>query len=117
MSRKSFIEFLLLLKSDQAKFAAYDARNLAQFQFHAQNEGFLFTKADVDQVIGQLEFQAISAKDADQFGADSALWRDMWGRRRVDYLINRLLPRFTADELAALGSEDSEDAEDAEEWS
>jgi hypothetical protein len=107
MSRKSFIEFLLSLKSDHTRFAAYDARDLAQFMFHARNEGFQFTKADIDQVTGDLEFQAVSVKDGEPFGADSALWRDMWGRRRVDYLINRLLPRFTDDEVATLGSDDA----------
>lgn len=107
MSRKNFVDFLLLLKSDPAKLAVYDTRNLAQFSFHAHNEGFQFSKADIDEVVGELEFKAISAKDNEAVGADSSLWRDMWGRRRVDYLINKLMPRFTGEELAALGSDDA----------
>ena len=107
MPRKSFVDFLILLKSDHTRSATYDTRNLAQFIFHAQNEGFEFTKADVDQVVGKLEVDAITVKDNEEFGANSALWHDMWGCRRLDYLINRLLPRFTDGELAALSTDDT----------
>jgi len=111
MPRKSFVDFLALLKSDHTRFSPYDTRNLAQFMFHARNEGYEFTKADVDQVIGKLEVEAITVKDKEEFNANSALWHDMWGCRRLDYLINRLLPRFTDSELAALI------ADDTQEWS
>lgn len=106
MSEKSFIDFLRGLQSDPARFTAYDGRNLDQLTFHAQNEGFRFTKSDIGQVVGALEFQAVSVKDNEQFGADSGLWRDMWGCRRLDYLVNRLLPRFSADELSGIGTGD-----------
>jgi hypothetical protein len=105
VSEKSFIDFLLSLQSDSARFSAYDGRNLDQLTFHAQNEGFRFTKSDIGQVVGALEFQAVSVKDHQQFGAESGLWRDMWGCRRLDYLVNRLLPRFSADELSVVGSD------------
>lgn len=106
MARKSFVDYLILLRSDQTKSAAYDTRSLAQFMFHAQNEGFEFTKDDIDQVIGKLEVDAVTVKDNEEFGANSALWKDMWGCRRLDYLVNRLLPRFTDSELAALSTDD-----------
>jgi hypothetical protein len=106
MPKKSFVDFLILLKSDPARSATYDTRNLAQFIFHAQNEGFKFTKSDADEVIGKLEVDAVTVKDNEEFGANSALWHDMWGCRRLDYLVNRLLPRFTDSELAALGADD-----------
>jgi hypothetical protein len=105
VSEKSFIDFLHSLQSDPVRFSAYDGRNLDQLAFHAQNEGFQFTKSDIGQVIGALEFQAVSAKDNEQFGAESGLWRDMWGCRRLDYLVNRLLPRFSAEELSVIGSD------------
>lgn len=107
MATKSFVDFLISLKSDRVRFATYDTRNLAQFIFHAQTEGFDFTKADVDQVIGKLEVDAVTLKDNEEFGANSALWHDMWGCRRLDYLINRLLPRFTDSELAALSTDET----------
>jgi hypothetical protein len=107
MPTKSFVDFLIVLKSDPAKSAIYDTRNLAQFIFHARNEGFDFTKADVDRVVGELEVDAITVKDNEEFGANSALWHDMWGCRRLDYLIDRLLPRFTDSELAALGTDET----------
>ncbi|HZR52769.1 MAG TPA: hypothetical protein VFB06_25055 [Streptosporangiaceae bacterium] len=109
MPKKSLIDFLVLLKSDRTRFATYDTRNLAQFIFHAQNEGFEFTKADIDQVIGKLEVDAVTVKDHEEFGASSALWHDMWGCRRLDYLINRLLPRFTDSELAAVSTDDTQE--------
>lgn len=105
MSEKSFIDFLRSLQSDSARFGAYDGRNLDQLTFHAQNEGFQFTRSDIGRVIGTLEFQAVSVKDNEPFGAQSGLWRDMWGCRRLDYLVNRLLPRFSAEELSASGSD------------
>ena len=105
VSEKSFIDFLRSLQPDSARFEAYDGRNLDQLAFHAKNEGFQFTKSDIGQVIGTLEFQAVSAKDNEQFGAESGLWRDMWGCRRLDYLVNRLLPRFSAEELSVIASD------------
>jgi hypothetical protein len=105
VSEKSFIDFLHSLQSDSVRLREYDGRNLDQLTFHAQNEGFQFTRSDIGQVIGALEYQAVSVKDNQQFGAESGLWRDMWGCRRLDYLVNRLLPRFSAEELSVIGSD------------
>ena len=70
--------------------------------FHAKNDGFEFTAADVADVVGKLEASTILTKDKDPFDATSRLWRHMWGSYHLDYVVDHLLGRHTDEELQAL---------------
>lgn len=104
MSQGSFVEFLSAARRDAAMLAAYDQRNLSQLLFHARNDGYDFTAADAAAVIGALETNVIVAKDGDPYDENSRLWRQMWGRRRLGYLVDRVAARHTDAELSALVS-------------
>ena len=102
MSQQAFLDFLLATSASPAMLARFDQRNLAQLVFHGRNEGFEFTTDDVADVAGKLEASVILSKDQDPYDETSRLWRRMWGRRHLDYLIEHVVRRHTEAELRAL---------------
>jgi len=104
MSHASFIAFLKAARDDHSLLARYDGRNLEQIVFHARNEGYEFTNQEVAQVVGALEANVIMNKDKSPFDGTASLWRRMWGRMHLDYLVKEVLLRHSDDELAVLAN-------------
>ncbi len=102
MSQERFLEFLSAARGSAAMLARYNRRNLSEVLFHAKNEGFDFTAEEAREVIGKLEANVILAKDRDPYDETSRLWREQWGRRHLEYLINHVLSRHTDEELWSL---------------
>lgn len=102
MSRKSVLDFLRAARDDPALRERYNPRNLTQLVFHARNDGFDFTAADLADVAGALEASVIVAKDQDPFDASSRLWRRMWGGYHLQYLLDSVVGRHSDDELQAI---------------
>ena len=99
MSRKSVLDFLRAARDDPAFRDRYNRRNLTQLVFHARNDGFDFTAADLADVAGALEGSVIVAKDRDPFDASAGLWRRMWGAYHLQYLVDSVVRRHTDDEM------------------
>ena len=104
MARKSFVEFLVAVRDSPAMLTRYDRRNLSQLLFHARNEGYDFTSAEVADVVAALEASVIVAKDGDPFDGTSRLWRQMWGQRHLAYVIDCVVRRHSDAELAEVAS-------------
>ncbi len=102
MSQESFLEFLLAAHENPAMLESYNRRNLSQLLFHARNEGFDFTADEVEDVVGALEASVILNKDHDPFDGSSRLWRQMWGKCHLEYLVRHVVERHTHEELVAL---------------
>ena len=102
MSHTNVLRFLSAARTDAAMLSNYDQRNLSQLLFHARNDGFEFTAADVADVVGTLEASTILTKDRDPFDATSRLWRHMWGSYHLAYVVEHLLGRHTDAELHGL---------------
>jgi hypothetical protein len=102
MARDSFLAFLLAARDSPAVLARYNRRNLAQLVFHARNDGYAFTADDIQDVVGALEASVILKKDGDPFDGTSRLWRQMWGRPHLEYVVDCVVRRHTDAELAAL---------------
>ena len=102
MSQESFLEFLSAAHTNAAVLARYNRRNLDEVLFHAKNEGFDFTADEVADVVGKLEANVILTKDRDPYDGTSRLWREMWGRRYLEYLVTRVVDRHTDEELRSL---------------
>jgi hypothetical protein len=109
MSQKSFLEFLVAARGSTATRIRYDRRNLAQLVFHAGNQGFDFTADDVSSVAGALEANVIVRLDADQFDGTSGLWRQMWGNRHLEYLVEHVVRRHTDAELWSVLNDEASD--------
>ncbi|MFD4372702.1 hypothetical protein [Streptomyces sp. NPDC058486] len=110
MSQKSFLDFLVAVRENPATLAAYELRNLSQLLFHAKNEGYDFSADDMSDVIFKLEMGVIAGKDQEPVDGNSSLWRAMWGKTHLGYLVERVVPRYTDDELTALVTEEQVDA-------
>jgi hypothetical protein len=102
MAQESFLKFLSAARESAAVLSSYNQRNLSQLLFHAKNDGFDFTAAEVAQVVGKLEANVILTKDRDPFDGNSRLWREMWGKRHLEYLVNHVVQRHTGEELRSL---------------
>ncbi len=102
MALHNFLRFLIAVRDNPAMLACYTQRNLSQILFHAKNEGFDFTAQEMAEVVGKLEANVILTKDHDPFDATSRLWREMWGRCHLEYLVDHVVRRHTDEELWAL---------------
>jgi hypothetical protein len=102
MSQESFLKFLSVARGSAAAVARYNRRNLSELLFQAKNEGFDFTAEEVAEVVGKLEANVILSKDGDPYDGTSRLWREMWGRRHLEYLVNHVVSRHTDEELRSL---------------
>jgi hypothetical protein len=99
MSQENFLEFLSAVRASAAALARYNRRNLSELLFHAKNEGYEFTAEEVAEVIGKLEASVILTKDRDPYDGTSRLWQEMWGKCRLEYLVNHVVNRHTDEEL------------------
>ena len=102
MSQENFLKFLSTASENASVLTSYNQRNLSQLLFHAKNEGFDFTAEDVAEVAGKLEASVILTKDRDAFDGTSRLWREMWGKYHLEYLVNHVVKRHTDSELSSL---------------
>jgi hypothetical protein len=102
MSVEDVLEFLKKARDDPAMLARYNQRNLSALLFHAKNEGFDFTAANLADVAGKLEANVILQKDHDPFDETSRLWREMWGRFHLEYLVGRVVSRHSDEELKSV---------------
>ena len=101
MSLESTLKFFVAARDDAGLLARYDARNLSEVLFHAKNDGFDFSARDLAEVAGRIEASIILTKDRDPFDGTARLWRQMWGRYHLGYLVDQVR-RHSEDELNAL---------------
>lgn len=101
MSLESALSFFTTLRDDASLLARYDQRNLSQLLFHAKNDGFDFSARDLAEVAGRIEASIILTKDRDPFDGSARLWRRMWGRYHLGYIVEQVR-RHSDAELRAL---------------
>lgn len=104
LSQQDFVRFLRTVRDDPAKLAEYDRRDLPQLVFHARTEGYDFSADDIAGVIGALEVSTILNKDGESIDGNSGLWRRMWGRRHLGYLVHHVVSRHSDVELTEAAS-------------
>lgn len=81
--------------------ARYQPMDLPRVLFHARNDGFMFGVSDVDDVVGRLEAGVILDKDHEPFDGSSRLWRSMWGKTYLGYLVDDVVSRYSDEELSS----------------
>ena len=101
MSLDSALKFFVAARNDPAMVARYDQRSLSELLFHAKNDGFDFSAWDLAEVAGRIEASIILTKDRDPYDGTARLWRQMWGRYHLGYLVDQVR-RHTDDELNSL---------------
>lgn len=102
MSQENVVAFLNLLLNDSELREKFKTRNLAELLFHAENIGQRFTFEQLSQVIAAMETKIIAEKLGEDFGPYSSLWVNMWGKYRLEYIIDDLFSGLSEEELEQL---------------
>ena len=62
--------------------------------------GFRFTAGELTGVIGAMEVFTIMQKMGEEINAYSSLWPKMWGKPRLQYVVDELYTALSRQELA-----------------
>lgn len=99
MSKASVVDFLRACHSDTKLLEKFEPKNLPEVIFHAKSLGYSFSGEELAEVIGSMEAQIITEKMGEAIDANSSLWRRMWGKSRLQYVIEELFQTFSEAEL------------------
>lgn len=104
MSISELGRFLAVCASRPPVLARYEPMALPDLMFAARCDGFDLAPEDFGALIGGLEVWRITVADGQTIDGESRLWRAMWGRSRLDYVVNELwapMPPAARDALMA----------------
>lgn len=100
MSRLEAARFFQACLADPAMLARYETKPLPDLVLQARCEGFAFGPTALSGMIGEMEVWKIMTVAAEPIDASSSLWRQMWGRSRLHYIVRELWA--TLDEVTRL---------------
>lgn len=89
-SRQEAARFLEACRTDPTVLTRFEGKPLADLVLHARCDGFDFSRADLSAMIGEMEVWAIMTVAGEGIDSSSSLWRTMWGRSRLDYVVREL---------------------------
>lgn len=89
--------------------ARYEVMALPDLIFAARCSGFDIRGEDFGPLVGGMEVWRITVADGEDIGAASTLWRHMWGRSRLAYVVQELWGHMDAQTRAALVTGDDRD--------
>ena len=99
MSRIQVVKFLRSCAADKALLQPFLSRSLPELLFHARALGYSFTGADLASVVGALEYHVITEKMKQPMDASSGLWRQMWGKPHLQYVVEELIMPLSEGEV------------------
>ncbi|MGL5925979.1 hypothetical protein [Chroococcidiopsis sp.] len=99
MSKESVIDFFRVCYRDTTLFAKFEQKNLPEVILHAKSLGYSFNGEELAEVIGGMEAQIITERMGEAIDANSSLWRRMWGKSRLQYVVEELFQTFSEAEL------------------
>lgn len=100
MSKQSVLDFFHACASDDVLLERYSSKPLPSLLLHARMDGYEISQEDLTDVIGAMEVDVIMQRLGEQIDGNSSLWRQMWGRRRLRYVVDALYRTYGEDELA-----------------
>ena len=90
MSVKNAALFFEKCAAQPKMLARYEIMPVPDMLFAASCEGYAFNVDDLSKLIGGMEVWRIMQVDKQEINGESTLWRYMWGRSRLDYVVNEL---------------------------
>ncbi|QHG20424.1 Nif11-like leader peptide family natural product precursor [Nostoc sp. ATCC 53789] len=99
MSKENVINFLRACTNDTALLEKFEQKNLPEVILHAKSLGYGFSSEELSAVIGSMEAQIITEKMGEEINAYSSLWQRMWGKYRLQYVVEELFRTFSNMEL------------------
>ena len=94
MSARNVIEFLRTVAIRSDLLDTLKVKSKESVVAAAADFGLPFTESDFDSVIWDLEV-LLAEKRKEAFDAQFALWRTMWGKYYLEYLVVDMIPSFT----------------------
>ncbi len=99
MSKENVVNFFRACTNDTTLLEKFEQKNLPEILLHAKSLGYSFTGEELAAVIGGMETQIIVEKMGEEIDANSSLWRRMWGKSRLQYVVEELLSAFSDAEI------------------
>ena len=90
MSVKNAALFFAKCAVQPEMLARYETMPIPDMLFAASCEGYTFNFDDLGKLIGGMEVWRIMQVDKQEINGESTLWGYMWGRSRLDYVVNEL---------------------------
>jgi hypothetical protein len=104
MAKSEIIRFFGMLDNNPSELDRLSSRNRSEILFHSKSMGYDYSSNELAEVIGSMEWYIITKKDKEELNAYSSLWKKMWGKSRLDYLINVLYKSLNQNELEEITS-------------
>ena len=99
MSKENVINFFKVCTDDTILLEKFEQKNLPEILLHAKSLGYSFSSKELATIIGGMEVHIITQKMGEEINAYSSLWPRMWGKSRLEYIVQELLPNFSEAEL------------------
>jgi hypothetical protein len=99
MSKKNVIEFLTDCAENTTLLEKFEHKNLPEVILHAKSLNYKFSSEELAEVIGAMENQIITQEMGEKIDANSSLWRKMWGKSRLQYVVKELVSTFSSAEI------------------
>ena len=109
MSERNVIEFLRKVAIRADLLDTLKVKSKADVLTAAADFEFPFTEPEFDSVIWDLEL-LLANKRKEAFDARFALWRTMWGKYYLEYLVVDMIPSFSEADFSAVLSSRSTSA-------
>ncbi|RKH41375.1 Nif11-like leader peptide family natural product precursor [Corallococcus sicarius] len=100
MSRQGVLKFFQACVEDEGLLRRFNPKSLPELLLHARSSGFEFTRDELANVIGVMEAHTITERLHEEVNASSSLWPRMWGKPRLQYVIDELYLPFSEAERA-----------------
>ena len=97
MSKIEVLDFFDFCASKLEIISRLNDRNLPELIFHAKVMGFNFSTEELTSVVGIMEWHIITKLMGEELNAYSSLWPRMWGKPRLQYVIDELYSRLSKD--------------------
>ena len=102
MSKQSVLDFFEACANDPDVMAHFTPLSASELILHARSAGYEFAVADIAEVIGAMEVHMIMERAGEAINASSSLWVKMWGKPRLQYVVDELYRTFSREELQQL---------------
>lgn len=98
MSERNLAAFLRMLGTRPDLLDSIKALSKDEVVQVAANEGLVFTGAEYDGLVWDLEV-FVAAKREEPFDGDFPLWQTMWGQHYLEFVVNDLMASLTDSDI------------------
>ena len=102
MSKTNVLAFFKDCTDNPDLIERFNDMSLLELVLHAKSTGYMFSSDDLTSLVGAMEVHMIMQKMGEEIDAYSSLWPMMWGKPRLQYVVDDLYNALSAEELTQL---------------